>query len=144
MTHHGIAFEERDAYFYGNFDDMNPREALVDDYPSLADYYFGHFYIHRDKLPVAIVEEYSLVPVMLEDTQSVIDYLQPLLGDDPIVAHSMCGFDASPLWFAVGFDVLDPEGVAHSVVYLTRKASPGIVALISDADAEYSQYVPMH
>lgn len=127
MTHHGLEYEERDVFFYGQNEDMNSWESLVEHFPPLIDYYFGHLNVHKDRILAAIVEEKSLLPALLDDPKNVCEYLQPLLGIDQPLEHSVCGMVLTCGWMSLGFSIIDDDGVARSVVYLTPVPSDIVV-----------------
>jgi hypothetical protein len=119
MSHHGLMFEERDVFYYGKDEDMNAWESLIDHFPQLIDYYFSHLNVHKERIIAAIVEEKSLIPALLDSPTDVCEYIKPLLGDDVPLEQSVCGMMLNCGWLSVGFSIVDDEGLARSVLYLT-------------------------
>jgi hypothetical protein len=119
MFQHGLMYDDRDVFFYGNNEDMNTWESLIDHYPPLVDYYFNHLNLHKEGIIAVLVEEKSLMPALLDDPKSVCRYLQPLLGEDAPLEHSICGMVLTCGWLSVGFSIVDDAGLARSVLYLT-------------------------
>lgn len=93
---------------------------MIDYFPSLATYYFGHLNVHKERIAIILVEERSLAPVTLESTASMAEYLRPILGNDPIVSNSMCYYVVDEDWLAIGFSILDHEEKERNVLYLSR------------------------
>lgn len=98
---------------------MNPWESLIDHHPALIDYYFTHLNVHKDRIVAVIVEEKSLISTLLDDPKSVCRYINPLLGNEVPLEHTVCSMILPTRWMVVGFSIITNEGLPKSVLYLT-------------------------
>jgi hypothetical protein len=120
MSHYGIELSERQVLVFGEGDVMNPKDSIIDHFPSLASYYFGHINVHKDRIAAVLVEEYSLAPVILESTATMAMYIRPIIGEVAIVPDSMCYYVIDADWLAIGFSVVATDDSECQIVYLTR------------------------
>lgn len=119
MTHYGINLNKRDVLCYGDQQGMNPRDELPTHFPELAAYHRNHLDLHRESIYVVLVEEKSLLPVLMCDNDEIIEYLTPLMGEGmSIDEDTLCYVHLESDWVGLGMMLQDPDGAKYNAMYL--------------------------
>jgi hypothetical protein len=119
MNHYGIDLPHRDVLCYGDVKGMNPRDQIPEHFPELKSYYHSTLEHKKDSLYVVLVEEKSLLPILMCDNEEIIAYLTPLMGEGMCIdENSLCYVHLDSDWVGLGMTLFDEAEVSYNAMYL--------------------------
>lgn len=142
IEQYGLDDDTREFFEYGSATHMLPSTQLPRDFPELKNYYNTNLAAHDETLHAIVVEAHSLMPVLVNAPEEIVEYLQPLLEPGlTIRTDTLCYVRLNNGWLGVGMTLSDELGQLRNCIYLTSFYT----TIYQDPTTHYSSdFLPVH